>query len=225
MERLQGLTGTAIDRPRTVAEQVADLLREAIAQGTLAAGSVLRQDELAARLGFSRMPIRDALRQLEAEGLVTIHPTRGAFVARMEVREIREIYALRALLEAEALRLSCPLLGAAALAEAAAVLERLEREPEVGRWGQLNRRFHLTLYGACGNGRLLDLIEAQHRAADRYVRVLLSTLDYRAPSEAERKVSRSMAKNSSSFSSTSTLRGRLLFSFTASRTIGIHGVT
>ncbi|TPJ54649.1 GntR family transcriptional regulator [Mesorhizobium sp. B2-7-1] len=174
-------------RPLTVAEQVADVLREAIADGSLAAGTALRQDDLAARFGFSRMPIRDALRQLEAEGIVSIHPTKGAHVAGMDTTEIREIFALRELLEAEALRLSLPALSDDRLDEAEDVLARIDAEPDVGRWGALNRVFHLALYGACGNQRLLSLIEAHHNAADRYVRILLSNLNYRSRSQAEHR--------------------------------------
>jgi DNA-binding GntR family transcriptional regulator len=187
MDRLGGLTREVLPRPLTVAEQVADTLREAIAEGSLKSGTPLRQDELAARFGFSRMPIRDALRQLEAEGLVSIHPTRGAAVARMDATEIGEIYAVRELLEGEALRLSCSRLSGEKLDEAEAVLDQIDAEPNVGRWGLLNRTFHLALYSACGNARLLALIEAQHNAADRYVRILLSNLDYRARSQTEHR--------------------------------------
>ncbi|UVK44071.1 GntR family transcriptional regulator [Mesorhizobium sp. AR07] len=173
--------------PRTVAEQVANVLREAIASGTLKAGTPLRQDELAEQFGFSRMPIRDALRQLEAEGIVTIHPTKGAHVAGMDSGEISEIYALRELLESEALRLSVPSLAGAKLDEAEQVLDQIDAERDVGRWGALNRAFHLALYDACGNHRLLALIEAHHNAADRYVRILLSNLDYRNRSQSEHR--------------------------------------
>jgi DNA-binding GntR family transcriptional regulator len=176
-----------MQRPQTVAEQVANVLREAIADGSLADGTVLRQDDLALRFGFSRMPIRDALRQLEAEGIVQIHPTKGAQVARMDATEIREIFALRDLLESQALSLSIPTLASEKLDEAAQVLARIDAEPDVARWGALNRTFHLALYSACGNARLLGLIEAHHNAADRYVRMLLSSLDYRGVSQAEHR--------------------------------------
>jgi DNA-binding GntR family transcriptional regulator len=121
--------------PRTVAEQVANVLREAIANGTIKAGTPQRQDEVAEQLGFSRMPIRDALRQLEAEGIVSIHPTKGAQVARMDSVEISEIYALRELLESEALRLSVPSLADEKLDEAEQVLDQIDAERNVGRWG------------------------------------------------------------------------------------------
>jgi len=187
MDRLNELAAATMPRPQTVADRIADILREAIAKGSLKAGTPLRQDELARRFGFSRMPIRDALRQLEAEGIVSIHPTRGAFVAQMDAAEISEIYAVRELLEAEALRLALPELTDRQLDDAASVLDQIDSEPDIALWGALNRTFHLALYGPCGNARLLDLIEAQHNAADRYVRILLSNLDYRARSQAEHR--------------------------------------
>ena len=184
---MRGFAESVMQGPRTVAEQVANVLREAIANGTIKAGTPLRQDELAEQFGFSRMPIRDALRQLEAEGIVSIHPTKGAHVARMDSAEIGEIYALRELLESEALRLSVPGLAGTKLDEAEQVLDQIDAERNVGRWGALNRAFHLALYDACGNRRLLGLIEAHHNAADRYVRILLSNLDHRNRSQTEHR--------------------------------------
>jgi DNA-binding GntR family transcriptional regulator len=186
-DAIKNLAHKAAAMPRTVADHVADVLREAIAGGSLRAGTVLRQDELARQFQFSRMPVRDALRQLEAEGLVSIHPTRGAFVAGMDRGEIAEIYAVRELLEAEALRLAFPSLGEVDLAAAGSALDQIDGEPDVARWGLLNRAFHLALYRPCGNARLLALIEAQHNASDRYVRILLSNLNYRSRSQAEHR--------------------------------------
>jgi len=187
MDRLAGLQAALTQKPQTVADRIADVLREAIVGGVLPGGEALRQDELAVRFGFSRMPVRDALRQLETEGLVTIHPTKGAFVALMDGTEIREIYAVRELLETEALRLSCPRLTDEKLREAAELLDQIDREPNVAHWGSLNAAFHSALYSQCGNGRLLALIDAHHGAADRYVRVLLSNFDYHERSQSEHR--------------------------------------
>lgn len=187
MDRLAGLAGAMPQKPQTVADQISAILREAIVGGTLPGGAVLRQDELAARFGFSRMPVRDALRQLETEGLVTIHPTKGAFVALMDGREITEIYAIRELLEVEALRLSCSKLTGEKLNEAAETLDQIDAPANAARWSALNSIFHLALYSQCGNDRLLGLIEAHHNAADRYVRMLLSHLDYQGRSQSEHR--------------------------------------
>lgn len=187
MDRLGKIGAGRNVRPQTAADGVTAILREAIATGTLAPGAALRQDELAKEFGVSRMPVRDALRYLEAEGLVAIHPTRGAVVAAMNATDITELYALRELLEVEALKLSMQKQNPDSLRLAAGLIEQLDRETDVGRWGQLNREFHLALYRDCGNRRLLDLIDAQHTASDRYVRIVLSNLDYRERSQDEHR--------------------------------------
>ena len=181
------LSPNAVNRPRTAADQVADLLREAIVTGEIPAETILRQDDLAARFELSRMPVRDALRSLEAEGLITIHPTRGAFVSRIDAEEAAEIYAIRALVERKALKLSFPHLTTAVLDRADAILQEIDHEQEVGHWGQLNRDFHMELYSLCGNSRLLLLVEQLHRTADRYVRLLLSNFDHRSQSQHEHR--------------------------------------
>ncbi len=209
MDRLTGLTNAIAGRPETVADRISAILREAIATGALPAGAALRQDELAARFGFSRMPVRGALRQLETEGLVSIHPTKGAFVASMDPAEIREIFALRELLEVEALRLSCPLLDAGVLRKAADMLDQIDGEANVARWGALNAAFHLALYSRCGNSRLLAAIEAYHGAVDRYVRVLLSNLDYQSRSQAEHRDLLAACSNGDEKRAASILRGHL----------------
>ncbi|QND55219.1 GntR family transcriptional regulator (plasmid) [Phyllobacterium sp. 628] len=187
MDPLDKLTGSRIEKPQTAADHVATTLREAIVKGSVAAGTALRQDDLASRFSISRMPIRDALRILEAEGLVSIHPTRGAFVAKMDTTEIREIFTIRVLLEVEALRLAFPKLSRDVLDQADHALNRIDEERDVSRWGILNLAFHMALYRECRNARLLTLIEAQHNAADRYVRVLLSDAEFHTRSDTEHR--------------------------------------
>lgn len=184
---LDGFLREARPRYETAADFVVATLREAISKGAIKHNDPLRQEDLAARFGISRMPVRDALRRLEAEGLVAYHPRRGAFVADLGAEDASEIFRLRGLLEGEALRLSIPHLTPATLDEATSVLDEIDSEEDVARWGALNLRFHLALYSACGSRRLLDLIEAQYPAADRQVRILLSHLQYREASQAEHR--------------------------------------
>ncbi|UIJ73001.1 GntR family transcriptional regulator [Aurantimonas sp. HBX-1] len=172
-------------KPQTVGDQITASIRSAIVEGTLPPGEVLRQDELAARFGFSRMPIRDALRQLEAEGLVAIHPTKGAQVARLDAVELLEIFGMRVILEVGALRLSCSNLDAPRLEAAARLLSQMSRGADAASLCDLNRAFHATLYEPCGNARLLSQIDLYLRAADRYVRILLSAMDYQPQSHAD----------------------------------------
>lgn len=111
--------------------------------------------------------------------------TKGAHVARLDKGELREIYALRAILEPEAIRLSCPNLGEAEINAAEATLRRMDVENDFGQLGALNREFHLALYRQCGNTRLLSLIDTYLASADRYVRILLSAADYHPRSQSD----------------------------------------
>ena len=95
---------------QTLASAAVDAIRERILDRTYPEGEPLRQDSLAAELGVSRIPIREALRQLEAEGLVTFNPQRGAVVSSLSIAEIEELFELRAELESDLLRRSVPLL-------------------------------------------------------------------------------------------------------------------
>jgi DNA-binding GntR family transcriptional regulator len=184
MRSIRPAATTAI-KPNTIGDQIKSLIRSAIIEGTLAPGDVLRQDELASQFGFSRMPIRDALRQLEAEGLVSIHPTKGAQVARLNEAELREIYGMRLILEVEALRLSCKRHDKPSLETARTILATMSAETDPSRLSELNREFHAELYSSCGNNRLLSHIDLYLSASDRYVRILLSALDYQPQSHTE----------------------------------------
>lgn len=98
------MTGRAVEK-QPAPELVRDSLREAIYSGKLQPGEQLRQEELAERYGISRIPVREALRQLEAEGLVTRQPNRGAVVAALSVQEVIEMLDIRIGLECRALML------------------------------------------------------------------------------------------------------------------------
>ena len=184
---LQRLIEQSRPRFRTATALVSDTLRMAIMDGSLGAGEALRQDSLAEAFGVSRMPVREALRRLEAEGLIEFIPHRGAVVAKAEPVDIAEVFEIRRLLETYALRGSVPNLTDEDFERAGELLDEIDREDDVGRWGDLNRRFHLTLYGGFPGKRLLAIIDAQHRAVDRYVRMLLASLDYRHRSQDEHR--------------------------------------
>jgi DNA-binding GntR family transcriptional regulator len=173
---------------RTMAAAAADALRRRILEGAYPAGRPLRQDALAEEFGISRIPVREALLQLEAEGLVRILPHRGAVVSELSVDEIEELFELRALIEPRLLRRSAPRLTAedhaalrAILAEFGAAL----RGGEAGRWGELNTLFHLRLYGRAGRPRSLALVSNLLRDCDRHTRLQLTQTDGRARAERE----------------------------------------
>jgi DNA-binding GntR family transcriptional regulator len=187
MDELKELVEQARPRFRTATSFVADTLRTAILTGTLDDGLALRQDELAGTFGVSRMPVREALRQLEAEGLVDFKPHKGAVVAQLPLEEIWEVYEMRLMAETFALRLSLPHLTAEALDRAAALLDDIDGERDVTRWGQLNRQFHATLYSGAPRKRLASLIDQLHGSIDRYLRFLLTSLAYEDRSRDEHR--------------------------------------
>jgi len=162
-------------RFRTATEFVEATLKQAILSGALLPGTPLRQEELAARFEMSRMPIREALRQLEAQGLVDFEPHRGAIVVEITLADADDNFAIRSALEPQALRLSLPHLGPDDFALADDLIAEIDSESDPARMGELNRRFHMTLYAAAGLPRLLALTEQHLVAADRYLRFHLAT--------------------------------------------------
>lgn len=173
---LARLPGADKTRPATAASHVETVLRKAILSGALAGGTPLRQEALASAFGVSRMPIREALTRLEAQALVSHLPNRGAVVAEISAADAADVTAIRAALEPAALRLSVPRLRQVDLDTAAAVVEDIDRETDPGRMGELNRRFHMALYGAAGHPRLLALVERHLVAADAPLRFQLAAL-------------------------------------------------
>lgn len=155
-------------------EVVRDALRVSISSGELAPGSQLRQDELAERFGTSRIPVREALRQLEAEGFVTILPNRGAVVSDLSIDEVIELLEIRIALECHALRLAIPAMGEIDLDEAKVILQSYDAEPDPAKWGAFNWKFHETLYAPCNRPRLLSMIEANYGHVSRFTRALVS---------------------------------------------------
>lgn len=188
VKTLQTLIETSRRQYRTMTEMVAATLREAIIGGALGSGEMIRQDQLAAAFGVSRMPVREALRQLEAEGLVEFLPHRGAVVAELKPDEILEMCEIRSLLECHALKKAVPKLSEDVLRRAECVLDELDEENDVARWGEMNQRFHMTLYDNLRGTRLYDLVAAQYQHLDRYIRVTLTQLDYAGKSQAEHRM-------------------------------------
>lgn len=153
---------------------VRDRLREAIFSGKLRPGDLLRQEELAERYGISRIPVREALRQLEAEGLVTRQPNKGAVVASLSLQDVLELLDIRIGLECRALALAVPNMVDSDFEMAAELLKSYDKEPRPQKWGEINWRFHEALYAPCNRPKLLDLIEANYGRVNRFVRSQVS---------------------------------------------------
>lgn len=184
---MQVVAGTAIGY-KTRVEVAAAELRRRILAGEYPEDFQLRQDALAADFGISRIPIREALVQLEAEGLVKLLPHRGAVVSALSTAEIAELFELRALLEPRLLLCSAPRLTAedfraldAILAEYSAEL----RANQPGRWGELNTALHALLYRQAEQPRTQGIVAALLQNTDRYTRMQLRFTGGRARAERE----------------------------------------
>ncbi|MFE5797252.1 GntR family transcriptional regulator [Streptomyces sp. NPDC056503] len=158
-------------RPRTAQQFVLEELRSAITSGELRPGAPIRQDALAARLEVSRVPLREALKTLEAEGLVVHHVHRGYFVAELSLGDLEEIYRIRALLETEAVSRTVALRPDGLVESLEAVqceVERAAGAGDVTAMAEANRRFHFTLIDACGMPRLVRMITTLWDSTDAY---------------------------------------------------------
>lgn len=185
--KLRALVEATLSGPRSTPAVVADVLREAILRGILAAGQQLRQEEIARQLGVSHIPVREALRQLEAEGLVRLRPYRGFEVSELSPEEVEELYEIRIPLECQALRLALPHLTDQDLEQAQAVLDAIDAEADPSAWSELNTRFHSILYAPSGRQRLLNLIRTLRTNVDRYLRLYISVMQRKAYSQREHR--------------------------------------
>ena len=164
--------------PRTsLSSAVAEKLREKIVHGDIQEGEQLRQDAIAQEFAVSRIPVREALRQLEAEGLITIVPHRGAVVSLLSCDEIEELFEIRAVLEPEVLRVSIPNLKEDDFARAEQILETYDTalgdEGDVSEWGRLNWQFHSTLYAGANRPQFMNVIRTVNYNGERYIRLQL----------------------------------------------------
>ncbi|MDE2465624.1 MAG: GntR family transcriptional regulator [Alphaproteobacteria bacterium] len=156
---------------RTVPDQLADVVRARILAGALKPGDPIRQDALAAELGVSKIPLREALARLEQAGLLTLIPNRGFVVRPMSRSELDEIYALRLKLEPDAVALGAKKANEAERGRAIEALATFKREAagRRGSGGVHNRMLHLALIRPCGQDLTSSILEQLHVMADRYV--------------------------------------------------------
>jgi len=166
-------------------EMVVERLRADIIAGRLRPGEPLRQDELARSFGISHIPVREAFRRLEAEGLVSIRPRRGAIVAGLSASEIQELNEMRVALECCALRLAIPNMDERHVSQASRVLDRIDKQPE--RWASLNTDFHLALYEPAGRPRLQETIRSLQRNVERYLGEEVEVMGNLAASQREHR--------------------------------------
>jgi DNA-binding GntR family transcriptional regulator len=152
-------------------QRIAGTLRTAILDGRYRPGERIRQEEVAARSGASRIPVREALRLLQAEGLVTLVANSGAWVARLSLVECAELYQIRERLEPLLLRSSLPGLDEAALGRLADLADAMERAGgDVDAFLRADREFHLTSYAAAPPGETAQIIGRMWNTTQHYRR-------------------------------------------------------
>jgi DNA-binding GntR family transcriptional regulator len=150
-------------------------LRKEILAGRFPAGMRLKTEEVAQTLGISRMPVRDALRQLHSEGLVVIRPNRGALVTRLTAKEVLEAFEIRAVLEGLAARCACESLTPHMLRQIEAVLHQMNQsKDDLEHWIELHERFHELLLAPAQRPRLQLQIRNARHAVLPYVRMYIS---------------------------------------------------
>ena len=173
-------TSARDDEP--LVDNLAARIRARVLTGEIAVGSRLRQERLAAEFGVSRTPIREALRKLQADGVVELQPRRGAIVRGATAREIRDAYEVRAELEGLAAELAATriddsqleelhaaqrLFGSSIAKLVAAGVGEKGSEDANGEWTRANDLFHRAIHEASGNDRLARIVQDLHGAFPR----------------------------------------------------------
>jgi DNA-binding GntR family transcriptional regulator len=181
---ISDLARSVLQRQRSTPALVADAVRIAILRGQLAPGQVLRQGELANQFGLSRAPVREALRQLETEGLVVSQPHRGAVVVDLSPEDIEEVFLIRITLETTALRLSVSKMTDLDFHKAETVLDQTDKDSNPAHSAELNWAFHEILYAPAGLPRMLNIIRRLHSHALPYHLIGFVALDFKRQSQA-----------------------------------------
>lgn len=170
------------------AATLSEALRREILAGRYAASEPLRQDAIARRFQTSRVPVREALRQLEAEGLVTFVPHRGACVASLDLADVLQMLEIRAALEPHVLRIAIPNLTGADLDAAARLLADAERCASPARLDRINWNFHAALYLPARRPRLFGLVKTNYFRATGFIRERIAAGDSKQPHEQHRRI-------------------------------------
>lgn len=156
---------------KSLREKVYDKIRENITCGKLAPAERLVEDRLAEEFKASRSPVREALRLLEAEGLVTFERNRGFTVAKLSIKQVDEIFELRSLLESYAAKRAAERInpkGVARLRECQEQQRAAAKNIDLQAWLQTNNLFHNSLYSYCDNSLLMQSIRNLKRRVNRY---------------------------------------------------------
>jgi DNA-binding GntR family transcriptional regulator len=166
-----------LSRDGVTGARVADEFREAILHGAFPPGTRLRQEELARRYGASRVPVREALRILESEGLITTVANAGAWIARLSLDECVELYQVRERIEPLLLRYSIPHLSSDQIEHLAELAEQMQQNRDVEQFLELDREFHLGSYAGAQTSYLGASVRRLWNTTQHYRRAYTRLLD------------------------------------------------
>jgi DNA-binding GntR family transcriptional regulator len=158
--------------------RVAATLREEILNGTLAPGERIVQEDIAERFGASRQPVRDALRLLEGDGLVTLKANSGAWVSKLSESECDEAYLVRERLEPLLISKSIPNLNSAQIQRLTQLVDEIEKTKDVEKFLRLDREFHLLSYAGANDGMLREFVERIWNTTQHYRRAFANLSDF-----------------------------------------------
>jgi DNA-binding GntR family transcriptional regulator len=176
-----------VETAQSVAGRIAGVLAERIVSGTLPPGSRLMQNHVAEEFQASHVPVREAFRKLEAQGLVISKPRCGVRVTPLDPGMVLEVTEMRAVLEGLALHHALPRLGRTELDAAHQAIVECEATNKIAVWEAANRRFHLAITAPCGMARLMESINDLHRSDARFLFATRQMLDWQLRSDTEHR--------------------------------------
>lgn len=184
------MAGRRAVKKESLPEMIASDLRQRILSGELVEGEAIRQELLAQEYDVSRMPVREALKRLSAEGLVHWENNRGGTVVKHSLPEIGEIFDLRILIEVDLFRRAIPRMTERDFETCTRLLAKMDdayQTEDVSHWGTYNHEYHMALYAAADRRMSMDFLERLSLHSDRYVRIHLSVMEQREPAKEEHR--------------------------------------
>ncbi|MBI5598107.1 MAG: GntR family transcriptional regulator [Deltaproteobacteria bacterium] len=165
-----------VERPMTLRERIVEFVKDSVIAGRLKPGERVPEHEIAASFGISRTPIREAFRQLESEGFITVAPRKGAVVCPITAKDVRNFYAIKSLLEGYAAKEACSKFTEKDIRRLKGLNQQMLRcaeKNDVKGFFRLDNQFHETFLRACGNDKLSTLA---HQIVQQFERFRITAL-------------------------------------------------
>ncbi|VAV83715.1 Transcriptional regulator, GntR family, partial [hydrothermal vent metagenome] len=165
-----------IERPLTLRERIVTFVKDSIINGRLKPGERVPEHEIAESFGISRTPIREAFRQLESEGFITVIPRKGAVVSPITIKDVSEFYSIKSLLEGYAAGMACAKFTEKELKRLSQINRQMQRcaaKNDVRGFYRLDNQFHEVFLSSCGNDKLCELA---HQIAQQFERFRIMAL-------------------------------------------------